>query len=459
MKRSAFKSHYNEGQSMQADLSQFEPHLVILFLKVAVSASLASILLRSNRFQRMLMREERTLVQRVEMALSGALIFGSGVAIRILTHETYRALDLGLEGALVFGMLGGYVTGLSTGVLISIPAMLNGEILTMPVLAGAGVLGALLRDVAPSSEAIWQITPFFDRSLYDVIRRKQDFKQPAFSLLCVLTILAAEAMRTGVASLFPALAPFALYHVWADPQWIDFIGIALATLFATIVPLKIWNNNRNERKIESQQLSLNAARLDALTRQINPHFLFNTLNSVASLIRSNPEEARQVVYKLSHILRRLLRQTGNLTPLREEMSFIEDYLAIEMVRFGDKLRYEKETDPETLDYPVPSMLLQPIIENSVRHGLSSKIGGGVIRVTSRITDGRLHVVVEDDGVGIPEAKLATLFELGIGVSNVNERLKVIYGEDYRMWVDSKPGEGTRTGIELPVHKSALVVAS
>jgi two-component system LytT family sensor kinase len=447
---------------MQADLSPFEPHLVILFIKIAVSASLASVLLRSGQFQRMLMREQRTLMQRVRMALSGALIFGSGVAIRILTHDTYKALDLGLEGALVFGLLGGYVTGLSTGVLISIPAMLNGEFLTMPVLGGAGVLGALLRDVAPSGEAIWQITPFFDYSIYDVIRRKQDLRQPAFSLLCVVTIVAAEAMRTGIAHLFPVRAPFALYHVWNDVGWvwIDLIGIHLATLFATMVPLKIWNNKRNERKIESQQLSLNAARLDALTRQINPHFLFNTLNSVASLIRSNPEEARQVVYKLSHILRRLLRQTGNLTPLRDEMSFIEDYLAIEMVRFGDKLRYQKDTDPETLDYPVPSMLLQPIVENSIRHGLSSKVGGGLIRVTSRLEkDGRLHVIVEDDGVGIPEAKLATLFELGIGVSNVNERLKVIYGDDYRMWVDSKPGEGTRTGIELPVHKTALVAAS
>ena len=448
---------------MQADLSQFEPHLVILFVKIAVSASLASILLRSGRFKRMLMREQRTLIQRVEMALGGALIFGTSVVIRILTNS-YQAVDLGLEGALVFGMMGGYVTGLLSGVLISIPAMFNGEFLTMPVLGGAGVVGALLRDVAPSAEAIWQITPFFDYPLYTLIRQtkirqKKDLKLPAFSLLCVVTILTVEAMRTGVAVLFPARAPFALYHVWHDSQWIDLIGIHLATLFATMVPLKIWNNNRNERKLETQQLSLNAARLDALTRQINPHFLFNTLNSVASLIRSNPEEARQVVYKLSHILRRLLRQTGDLTPLRDEMSFIEDYLAIEMVRFGDKLRYEKDTDPETLDYPVPSMLLQPIVENSIRHGLSSKVGGGVIRVTSRIEDGRLHVIVEDDGVGIPEAKLATLFELGIGVSNVNERLKVIYGEDYRMWVDSKPGEGTRTGIELPVHKSALVTAS
>ena len=443
---------------MKADLSQFAPHLLILFIKIAVSASLASVLLRSGQFQRMLMREERTLMQRVEMALGGALIFGTSVAVRILTNS-YQAVDLGLEGALVFGMMGGYVTGLMTGVLISIPAMFNGEFLTMPVLGGAGVLGALLRDVAPSAEAIWQITPFFDYSLYNVLRRKQDLKVPAFSLLCVLTILAAEGMRTGVALLFQVRAPFSLYRVWHDPQWIDLIGIHLATLFAIMMPLKIWNNHRNERKLESQQLSLNAARLDALTRQINPHFLFNTLNSVASLIRSNPEEARQVVYKLSHILRRLLRQTGNLTPLRDEMSFIEDYLAIEMVRFGDKLRYEKDIEPATLDCPVPSMLLQPIIENSIRHGLSSKVGGGLIRVASRLDEGRLHLVVEDDGVGIPEAKLATLFELGIGVSNVNERLKVIYGEDYRMWVDSKPGEGTRTGIELPVQKAALVAAS
>ena len=339
-----------------------------------------------------------------------------------------------------------------TGVLVSIPAMFNREFLTMPVLAGAGVLGALLRDVAPTAESIWQITPFFDYSIYNVIRGKQELKIPAFSLLCVFTILSAEAMRTGVALLFQSRAPFSLYNVWGDREFVGLIGVHLATLFATMVPLKIWNNNRNERKLETQQLSLNAARLDALTRQINPHFLFNTLNSVAALIRSNPEEARQVVYKLSHILRRLFRQTGNLTPLRDEMSFIEDYLAIEMVRFGEKLRYEKQIEPDTLEYPVPSMLLQPIIENSIRHGLSSKIGGGLIRVSSRIEDGRLHVIVEDDGVGIPEAKLATLFELGIGVSNVNERLKVLYGDHYRMWVDSKPGEGTRTGIELPSKK-------
>jgi len=95
------------------------------------------------------------------------------------------------------------------------------------------------------------------------------------------------------------------------------------------------------------------------------------------------------------------------------------------------------------------MLLQPLVENSIRHGLSSKIDGGLIRVRSRIENGRLQILVEYDGVGIPEDKLARMFELGIGVSNVNERLKVLFGDEYKMWIDSRLGEGTSTGIEIP----------
>ena len=229
-------------------------------------------------------------------------------------------------------------------------------------------------------------------------------------------------------------------------------------VFAVILPLKIWNNSRNEKKLELQQLRLNEARLAALTRQINPHFLFNTLNSVSALIRTNPSQAREVVYKLSSILRRLLRKTENMATLREELAFIDNYMAIELVRFGDKLRFVTEIEPATLDRMVPSMLLQPIIENSIRHGLSSKVDGGMIRVRSRLSENRLHILVEDDGVGIPEAKLATLFEQGIGVSNVNERLKVLFGQEYRMWIDSKPGEGTRTGLEIPAQPLPASVA-
>lgn len=438
-----------------------EPHaeqqlLVILLVKLAVAASLASILTRSGRFQRMLMREERTLPQRVQMALVCALIFGSGVATRVLNPDAYQALDLGLEGSIVMGMLGGYVTGLLAGVLISIPAMFTGEVMSMTLFAAVGVLGGLLRDLAPDKEAIWKFTPFPDLSLWRLLR-KRDLRLPAFSLGCVLAILLAESLRWALAELFGHKGGFALQQKWRGVSPWLIVGIYASTLFSTVLPIKIWNSNRNEKKLEQQQLRLNEARLSALSRQINPHFLFNTLNSVASLIRIDPDQARQVVYKLSKILRRLLRQQDNLTSLGEELSFVDDYLAIEMVRFQEKLRVVKEIDPATLELLVPSMLLQPLVENSIRHGLSSKVDGGTVRLRSRIAGRRLQILVEDDGVGIPEAKLATLFELGIGVSNVNERLKVLFGDDYKMWIDSRPGEGTSTCIEIPQQVSGTVV--
>jgi two-component system LytT family sensor kinase len=166
-----------------------------------------------------------------------------------------------------------------------------------------------------------------------------------------------------------------------------------------------------------------------------------------------------MVVKLSKVLRRLLRKHENFSLLRDELSFIEDYLSIEVVRFGEKLRFETDVAPDTLDMLVPSMLLQPLVENSIKHGLSGKVEGGTIRIRTDRTESRLRIVAEDDGVGIPEAKLATLLDRGIGVSNVNERLKVLFGNDYRMWIESRPGEGARIQIELPeLHTEAAVAA-
>jgi two-component system LytT family sensor kinase len=427
-----------------------------LLLRVAVAASLASILSRFAAFQRMLMREDRTLVQRFKLALACAAPYAASVGTRVM-NANYQAVDLGLEGSLVAGMVGGYVTGLLAGVLISIPAFFsqNGELMSMPLFAGVGVLGGLLRDVAPEKEDVWRFSLFFSLKPKRLRQRTYQLRL-MFQLGCLFTIIFTELLRVSVAHVFTKNGVF-LADIWRQAQPTTAIAVYASSVFAVMLPLKIWNNTRNEKKLEAQQLRLNEARLAALTSQINPHFLFNTLNSVSSLIRTNPDQARSVVYRLSSILRRLLRKTDNLTPLREELAFIDNYMTIEMVRFGDKLQFIKEIDPETLDHLVPSMLLQPIIENSIRHGLSSKVDGGTIRVRSSLAANRLQIVVEDDGVGIAETKLATLFEQGIGVSNVNERLKVLFGPDYRMWIDSKPGEGTRTGIEIPqVHVAGEV---
>ncbi len=270
--------------------------------------------------------------------------------------------------------------------------------------------------------------------------------------LAPLTQYSEQFWPQRLAGFSPDPYPFVIYLFqfgWALPLW----GLTQALLgyhFETMA---------QARAVTRAQALAYDAQLRMLHYQINPHFLFNTLNSVASLVRTDPDKARVVIHKLSNILRRLLRKTGNYASLRDELAFIDDYLSIEMVRFGDKLRFVKEVDAGTLDMMIPSMVLQPIVENSLKHGLASKVEGGTIRLTVRHYGGGVLLTIEDDGVGIPEANLAKLFEQGIGISNVNERLKVLFGTGYKMWIDSKPGEGTKTGIEIPTMTPGLAQAS
>ena len=427
-----------------------------LLVKLAAMASIASVLARSNSFKSLLMGETRTLNQRVALSLWLGSAFGVSVAIRVFSKSSYPAADLGLEGSLVAGILGGYVTGLVSGVLISLPAMLNpsgGEQMTMPLLAAVGVLGGMLRDLAPAPDEIWRFTPFFDLNIYRFFKESRNHQRTAFHLEFTAGILVAEFLR----QLLDGWRVFSMNLPGSHRPALIWAAIYATTLFAVAIPLKIWNNTRNEKKLEEQERLLVEARLAALTSQINPHFLFNTLNSVSSLIRTDPGQARVMVVRLSKVLRRLLRKHENFSTLRDELSFIEDYLAIEVVRFGDKLRFERDVAEDTLDMLVPSMLLQPLVENCIKHGLRSKVEGGTIRIRTYRTASRLHLLVEDDGVGIPEDKLATLLERGIGVNNVHERLKVLFGSEYRMWIDSEPGKGARIQIEVPELESAPVV--
>ena len=206
--------------------------------------------------------------------------------------------------------------------------------------------------------------------------------------------------------------------------------------------IKIWNNTRIEMNLEQNQQLLLKARMDALTSQINPHFLFNTLNTVSSLIRFDPDMARGVVLKLSNILRRLLRKHETFVPLREELEFIDDYLDIEVIRFGrDKLQIFKEIDEETLETFVPSMLLQPMVENSIKHGLAPRLEGGQIHLRTRQSNGRLLIEIEDNGMGISPERLAAVYGGGIGISNVHERLRLLYGDQFRMDIRSQEGQG------------------
>jgi two-component system LytT family sensor kinase len=161
-----------------------------------------------------------------------------------------------------------------------------------------------------------------------------------------------------------------------------------------------------------------------------------------------------MIIKLANILRRLMRSTETFVPLREELAFIDDYLDIEVVRFSrEKLKVEETIDPNSLDLMVPSMLLQPLVENCIKHGLSPKIEGGTIRIRSRLTESHLTLEVEDDGVGMSASresqKMGEPDGAGIGMANIAERLKVLYNDAARIKVNSHPEMGTIIQIVLP----------
>ena len=419
--------------------------LLTLLLHVGAAASICAWLARSATFRKVLFTELRDSDQKLKLMLfvTPPLVFG--VFLRIL-GQPYRAADLMLEGSFLLGLLGGRVVGPLGGSIISLPAFVHHEWLSMPVAATAGLVGGLIRQAVPNTEEIWRLGPYTflstPRWLVRLFRKKKVTWEMLPMGACVVLELARQALGH-------ATKPQWLFYLDAGKSWWVAL-VLLSTVMAVAVPMKIWSNTRLEMNLEQHQQLLLKARMDALTAQINPHFLFNTLNTVSSLIRYDPDMARGVVIKLSNILRRLLRKHETFVPLQEELDFIDDYLDIEVARFGrDNLVIHKQIDEHTLDAFVPSMLLQPIVENALKHGLAAKLGGGELTIRTESRDGRLVIAIEDNGVGIPKERMAQVFEDGIGISNVHERLRVLYGADFRMDISSREGEGTRTRIEIP----------
>ena len=416
--------------------------LTTLIVQVAVAAVLSTMLVRFTFFRRILLTEKRDWPERLVFAASIGIPLTAGVAIRLLLK--FQPSDLTLPGAFLAGLIAGPYAGAIVGAMVGLTALAGGEWIALPFAIGCGFAGGGLREICPK-EAIWHFSPLFftdlHRYVWRLVRR--------FEIDWVVILLAAPiglaiiqqvlGHRFGIDRLF--------YH--APPAaWM--LGlIVLATVLCVAIPIKIWNSARIEHRLQEQEKLLMAARVEALASQINPHFLFNTLTSILSLIRSQPETARVLIVKLSGLLRRLLRSQDHFVTLREELEAIDEYLDIEQIRFGAKLKIEKQIDPDTLDVVVPSMLLQPIVENSIKHGLEPKIGHGRIIIKSVRQDGHAIIDVIDNGVGVSPDEATRVKGTGIGLRNVNERLRVIYGANYQLQLDSVPGEGTCARVVIP----------
>jgi two-component system LytT family sensor kinase len=416
--------------------------LTTLIVKLAVVAVLATMLARYRRFRHILIFERRGWTDRLVFALALGLPLMAGVASRLLLN--YNAADLTLEGAFLAGLIAGPYAGAIVGSLVAVPAVAAGEFIALPFAIGCGFAGGGLREACPK-EAIWQFTPFvfvdLRRHLWLMVRRLETNWQ----LVLLLAPVGLELLRQALGIRFGEAR---LFYLGSTSPWMTGL-IILATVLGVATPIKIWNTARIEHRVQEQEKLLLAAKVEALKSQINPHFLFNTLASISSLIRSQPETARTVIVRLSALLRRLMRSHQHFVTLREELESIDEYLDIEVVRFGPKLQVRKEVDADTLDVIVPSMILQPLVENSIKHGLSRKLGAGSIIIRSRREKGRVVIEVEDDGMGFLMDRLDTPMSSGIGLSNVRERLHVIYGATYQLKLTSEPGKGTSARIEIP----------
>jgi len=426
--------------------------LITLLVKLGVAAAVASALARSRTFQRLLFAEHRR--HRETAALLAfflvPLILGVWVRIRV---PNFLAADISFETVILLGLLVGPFWAMLGGIALSAPALFNHEYLTLPFNAALGLAAGVLGRYVEADE-IWSFSPLIDLSLYRWVRRNLRKPRIDRQILLLFIIAALEMCREWVARNLPhRTGPRRLFALDSGVLWIQVL-VWLCAPMVVGISLKVWNALRLEIKLEEQKRLLLEARLDALQRQINPHFLFNTLNSIASLVRMKPELARQMTVKLANILRALLKDHDSYVPLSEELSFTDDYLDIEVVRFGvDKLRVVKEIDPRTLGVLVPSILLQPLIENSIKHGLEPRIHGGTVTLRSRLLGDRVLIEVADDGVGVSARPASSLRRTGagIGMQNVRERLEVLYGAEARFEVVSSPGRGTLVSIEIPAN--------
>jgi len=422
--------------------------LITLLVKLGVAASVASALARSRVFQRLLFAEHRKPRQTVSLLSFFLIPLTLGVWVRT-TVPNFLAADISFETVTLLGLLLGPGWAVVSALALATPAvLLKHEYLAPLFLSVVGLISGTF-GAWVETEEIWSFTPFVDLSLYRWVRR--NLRQPKFDRQILLLVLIAgmEVVHVWLSSRYPKR----LFALDSDAAWLQVLVWLCAPMVVGIM-LKVWNALRIELKLEEQKRLVLEARLDALQRQINPHFLFNTLNSIGSLVRFRPDLAREMIVKLANLLRALLKDHDTYVPLREELSFTDDYLDIEVVRFGaEKLKVVKDLDEKTLDVLVPSILLQPLIENSIKHGLEPRIHGGTITLRSRMQGESVVVEVEDDGVGIVSKPPSALRRegAGIGMKNVQERLEVLYGNRARFTVVSRPGRGTLVSIEIPAE--------
>jgi two-component system LytT family sensor kinase len=401
---------------MPVTLSQDQLLLINLVLRIAVMAGIISLVLGFGFVSDFLVRSRRA-VSQVRMILLLSVVFAAGMLVRRLVAQ--GAMDLSLEGVILAGLLGGVWVGAGVGFVVGLVGYLIGEVVSLPFYLCVGLVSGALFDLFGERGIVWSfsLNPFL--IVYNFFERlfkgRLDRNFLPFALCIVFALVRYRLIEVfGIRRLY-GFAP--------GEQFLLALDLAV-TIYTLGIALKIVSSTRLEIILREEEKQLVHARLSTLRGQVNPHFLFNTLNSISALIRTDAEKAREMTRRLSQIFRKSLEDMTDNHTLAEEMEFIENYLSIERVRFGDKLAVSNDIDQDAAGFIVPSMILQPLVENAVKHGISRTSGGGLVNIKARRLDNGLEITIENDGPVEGPYDLGEMLSRGFGLRNVAERLEI-----------------------------------
>jgi len=276
-------------------------------------------------------------------------------------------------------------------------------------------------------------------------------------LLCMCALI---ALQISFINSIPVLKAFTKY--FGNLSLESPLGWALRNLIVYCVVLAVsytrdYRKELRSREVQASQLEAQLARaqLHSLKSQLHPHFLFNSLNAISTLMRTDMDSAERMLDMVAELLRRSLRESAvQVVPLCQEMDFVGRYLDIEQVRFSNRLNVEIDISEDAQEALVPHLILQPLVENAIRHGIGPKIGPGTVRIEARRDGNSLALQVSDDGMG-PGARRTTMMGEGVGLTNTQARLDQLFGSAAHMAFGAAPGGGFRVALRFPFRTEGI----
>lgn len=396
------------------------------------------------------------------LKLFGAFFLAWLVVLAYTLWRTQTFPEFLLFGFLLL-LVGGWLGGWRTGLALGCAALLVGNIITFLMISGEVPISVCFHpSPAPPGANFLECFFLFINFSKENMRVLSLFwlgmaAGLASQILGEARLKLSAMLAAGVGAKLVIMAT--IFLVAENPSEFSqrFLPEIFTTALAVIVIALVFQGVQSEmaqKQFNQVELSLAQAELRALRSQINPHFFFNSLNAIRYFIRTDAEKARALLLDLSEIFQRTLR-AGDFIPLRDELDYVRSYLALEQARLGERLAVQWDLPEEWLAHPVPTLILQPIVENAVVHGVAQNPKGGRVAVTVRRVENDLALIVSDDGPGMGADFLKTIFnpESGdhcIGLRNVAARLRALYGGE-RISIHSTPGAGTRVELRIPIR--------